>query len=61
MCSAARLAGAVGDEVAADLAARRLDRDVRLARRHLEALGEQLEVVDQRFHRLVDTRRAAAA
>src|SRR5205807_6861492 len=36
--------------------ARRLDRDVRLAGRNAEALGEQLEVVDQRFHRLVDAR-----
>ena len=30
----------------------RLDRHVGLARRHPEALGDQLEVVDQRLHRL---------
>ena len=54
MCMRTGFAGAVGHEVAADLAARRLDRDVGLARRHAEALGEQLEVVDQRLHRLVD-------
>ena len=41
-------------EVAAELAARRLDGDVHLALGHLEALGEDLEVVDERFHRLVD-------
>ena len=53
---ARRLPGAVGHEVAADLTARRLDRRVRLARRDAEALGEELEVVDQRLHRLVDAR-----
>ena len=34
-----------------ELAARGLDRVVRLARRHAEALGHELEVVDQRLHR----------
>ena len=48
------LGGAVGDEVAAELAAGRLDGDVDLALGHPEALGEHLEVVDQRLHRLVD-------
>ncbi len=33
---------------------RRLDRHVRLAGRHPEPLGEELEVVDERLHRLVD-------
>ena len=37
--------------VAAELALGRLDRRVGLARRHPEALGDQLEVVDQRLHR----------
>ena len=35
----------------AELAARRLDRVVDLARRHAEALGHELEVVDERLHR----------
>jgi len=51
---ARRLPGAVGHEVAADLAPGRLDRHVRLAGRHPEALGDQLEVVDERLHRGVD-------
>ena len=41
----------VGEDETAQLAARRLDRRVDLARRHAEALGHQLEVVDQRLHR----------
>ena len=45
---------AVAHDVAAELAAGRLDRHVRLALGHLEALGEDLEVVDQGLHRLVD-------
>src|SRR5581483_11256155 len=49
-----RLPGPVRHEVAADLTSRRLDRDVRLPGRHAETLGEELEVVDQCFHRLVD-------
>ena len=48
---APRLRPAVGDDVAAELAARRLDRHVDLALRHAEALGDDLEVVDQRLHR----------
>ena len=48
------LGAAVGDEVAAELAAGRLDGHVDLALGHLEALGEELEVVDERLHRLVD-------
>ena len=45
------LVGAVGDEIDAELALRRLDRRVDLARRHLVALGVELEVMDERFHR----------
>ena len=45
------LRGAVGEDEAAQLTARALDRVVELARRHPEALGDQLEVVDQRLHR----------
>ena len=45
------LGRAVGEHEAAELAARRLDRRVGLARRHAEALGHELEVVDQRLHR----------
>src|SRR5690606_34341207 len=44
---AERLVGAVGDQVAAELALRRLDRAVGLALGHAIALGAQLEVVDQ--------------
>ena len=46
-----RLRPAVGDEVAARLAARGLDPDVDLALGDAEALGDDLEVVDQRLHR----------
>src|ERR1700733_5154341 len=46
-----RLVGAVGDQVDAELALRRLDRGVDFAGRHVKALGVELEVVDQRFHR----------
>ena len=53
---AVRLGRAVAGDVAAELAARALDGDVDLALGHLEALGEDLEVVDQRLHRLVDAR-----
>ena len=44
------LGRAVGAHEAAELAARALDRVVGLARRHAEALGDELEVVDQRLH-----------
>src|SRR5258708_7156193 len=44
------LGGAVGCDVAADLAARALDRHVDLALRDLEPLGEDLEMVNQRLH-----------
>ena len=57
MCIRYGLAVAVGHEVAAELAAGRLDGDVGLALGHLEALGEDLEVVDQGLHRLVDAAR----
>ena len=45
------LVGAVGDEIDAELALRRLDRGVNLAGRHVIALGVELEVMDQRLHR----------
>ena len=45
--------GAVRDEIDAELALRRLDRRVGLARRHVIAFGVELEVMDQRFHRLL--------
>ena len=45
------LVGAVGDQIDAEFALRRLDRGIDLAGRHLVALGIELEVVDQRFHR----------
>ena len=47
-----RAGAAVGDDVGAELAAGRLDRHVGLAGRDPEALGDQLEVVDQGLHRL---------
>ena len=50
---APRPRAAVGADVAAELAARRLDREVDLALGHAEALGDDLEVVDQRLHRRV--------
>ena len=44
---------AVRDDVDAHLALGRLDGRVRLAGRHLEALGEELEVMDERLHRVL--------
>ena len=41
----------VRDQVDAELALRRLDRRIDLAGRHVIALGVELEVMDQRFHR----------
>src|SRR3954454_23057592 len=49
---APRPGAAVADHVVAELAARGLDRQVDLAGRHPEALGDQLEVVDEGLHRL---------
>ena len=49
--AAIRLVGAVGHEIDAELALGRLDRRVGLAGRHVVALGVELEVMDQRFHR----------
>src|SRR6202161_3106808 len=46
-----RLVAAVGDQIDAKLALRRLDRDIDLASRHMEALGVELEMVDQSLHR----------
>ena len=43
--------GAVGDQIDAELALRRLDRGVGLAGRHMKAFGVKLEVMDERFHR----------
>src|SRR5579875_1691221 len=43
---------AVADGVAAEFALGRLDGRVRLSWRHAEPLGDQLEVVDERFHGL---------
>ena len=45
------LGGAVGADEAPQLAAWGLDRVVHLARRDAEALGDELEMVDQRLHR----------
>ena len=50
------LIGAVGDEIDAELALRRLDRGIDLAGRHVEALGVELEMMDQRFHRALHLR-----
>ena len=46
-----RLVGAVGDQIDAELALRRLDRGIHLAGRHVIALGVELEVMDERLHR----------
>ncbi len=51
---APRLRPAVRDDVAAELAAGRLDRHVDLALGHEVPLGDDLEVVDQRLHRRVE-------
>src|SRR5205085_3722264 len=48
-----RLVGPVGDQIHAELAFGRFDRRVDLAGRDVEALGVKLEVMDQRFHRLL--------
>src|SRR5205814_1240598 len=45
------LVAAVGDQIDAELALRRLDRGVDLTGRHANAFGVELEVMDQRFHR----------
>src|ERR1022692_1413832 len=55
-----RPGAAVRDDMGTELAARTLDCGVDLTGRHPEALGHQLEVMDQRLHRgvhdLVDVR-----
>src|SRR5689334_15293020 len=43
---AVRLVGAVGDEIDAELALRRLDRGIHLALGHVHSFGDELEVVD---------------
>src|SRR2546430_16789963 len=47
---ARRLRGAIGAYEASVLTPRALERVVRLTRWHAEALGHELEVVDQRLH-----------
>src|SRR5258705_8893224 len=46
-----RLVAAIGDQIDAELALRRLDRGVDLAGWHVKAFGVELEVMDQRLHR----------
>src|SRR5262249_12133995 len=46
-----RLVAAVGDEIDAEFALGRLDRGIDFARRHVEALGVKLEMMDERLHR----------
>src|SRR5262245_44001525 len=48
-----RLVGAIGDQVNAELTLGRLDRGIYFASGHMIALGVKLEMVDQRFHRLL--------
>ena len=43
----------VADDIESELAVRCLDRFVNLTRRHFDAFDDQLEVVDQRLHRIV--------
>src|SRR5882762_2345086 len=45
------LVAAVGDEIDAELALRRLDRGIDFAGRHVDAFGVELEVMDKGFHR----------
>src|ERR1700692_2247455 len=45
------LVAAVGDQEDAELPLRRLDRGIDFAFRHVEALGVELEVMDQGLHR----------
>ncbi len=61
---AIRLVGAVAHQIDAELALRRFDGGVRVAGRHAVALGEELEVMNQRFHvalHLLTARRANLA
>ena len=51
--AAVGLVGAVGDEIDAELALGAFGRDIYLAGGDVIALGVELEVVDQRFHRLL--------
>src|SRR6187402_889687 len=51
--AAIRLVAAVADEEHAEFALGAFGRDIDLARRHVKAFGVELEVVDQRFHRLL--------
>src|SRR3546814_7473088 len=51
--AAVRFVAAVANQIDAELAFRALSRDVNLARGDVEALGIELEMMDQRFHRLL--------
>ena len=53
---AVRLRRTIAHDVAAKFTTRRLNRDIRLALGNLEPFSEDLEVVNERFHGLVDTR-----
>ena len=46
-----RFVGAIGDQINAELALGRFDRGINFAGRHVIALGVELEVMDQCFHR----------
>ncbi len=48
-----RLVGAVGNQIDAELALGRFDGRIGLAGRHVIAFGIELEVMDQRFHRML--------
>ena len=45
-----RLVGAIGDDVDAELSLRMLDCRIRFAWRHVDAFGEELEVMDELLH-----------
>ena len=47
------LVGAVADQIDAEFALRAFGRDIDFAGGHVEALGVELEMMDQRFHRLL--------
>ena len=46
-----RFVGAIGDKIDPELALRRLNRGVHFAGGHVIALGVELEMMDERFHR----------
>src|SRR3546814_16499603 len=51
--AAVRLVGAVADQIDAEFALRTFGRHINFARGDVETLGVELEVMDQRFHRLL--------